>query len=272
MQPNNDRAMRAAPFLFVLLWSSSFITTKIGLRHITPLLFVAIRLVACAVVLTVLMLLLRQSWRPLSGWKWLHCVIAGALMNAVGLMAPHVGLLTAPAAQVALVQSLTPILAAAFGVVVLREGLRGSQWLGLVLGLVGVGLVVKQRLRALSGSRGWSWLLSAFWAWLREHSILGASAAPCRRWLGLPRSSYRRPSSLRFARGRLKRPLQNGQIAPSRPLHGIPSWYRSVVWPSTSPCWFVARSHVPARISILSPALPRCLRGCSSASDRACLF
>jgi drug/metabolite transporter (DMT)-like permease len=142
MQPNNDRAMRAAPFLFVLLWSSSFITTKIGLRHITPLLFVAIRLVACAVVLTVLMLLLRQSWRPLSGWKWLHCVIAGALMNAVGLMAPHVGLLTAPAAQVALVQSLTPILAAAFGVVVLREGLRGSQWLGLVLGLVGVGLVV----------------------------------------------------------------------------------------------------------------------------------
>jgi drug/metabolite transporter (DMT)-like permease len=137
-----DRAMCVAPFLFVLLWSSSFITTKIGLRHISPLLFVAIRLVACAIVLTVLMLLLRQSWRPLSGWTWLHSAIAGALMNAVGLMAPHVGLLTAPAAQVALVQSLTPLLAAAFGVVVLREGLRDSQWLGLVLGLVGVGLVV----------------------------------------------------------------------------------------------------------------------------------
>src|ERR1019366_1645465 len=83
------RAALAAPFLFVLLWSSSFITTKIGLRHISPLLFVAIRLVACAFVLTVLMLLLRRSWRQLSGWKWLHCAIAGALMNAVGLMAPH---------------------------------------------------------------------------------------------------------------------------------------------------------------------------------------
>jgi drug/metabolite transporter (DMT)-like permease len=137
-----DRAMCVAPFLFVLLWSSSFTTTKIGLRHISPLLFVAIRLVACAIVLTVLMLLPRQSWRPLSGWTWLHCAIAGALMNAVGLMAPHVGLLTAPAAQVALVQSLTPLLAAAFGVVLLREGLRDSQWVGLVLGLVGVGLVV----------------------------------------------------------------------------------------------------------------------------------
>jgi drug/metabolite transporter (DMT)-like permease len=91
-----DRAMHAAPFLFVLLWSSSFIAAKAGLRHLSPLLFVAIRLVACAVVLTALMLLLRQSWRPLAGWKWLHCAVAGALMNAIGLMAPHVGLLQRP--------------------------------------------------------------------------------------------------------------------------------------------------------------------------------
>jgi hypothetical protein len=29
----------------------------------------------------------------------MHCAIAGALMNAIGLMAPHVGLLTAQAAH-----------------------------------------------------------------------------------------------------------------------------------------------------------------------------
>jgi hypothetical protein len=34
--------MLAAPFLFVLLWSSSFIAAKAGLRHLSPLLFVAI--------------------------------------------------------------------------------------------------------------------------------------------------------------------------------------------------------------------------------------
>jgi drug/metabolite transporter (DMT)-like permease len=50
--------MAAAPFLFVLLWSLSFITAKAGLRHLSPLRFVAIRL-ACAVVLMVLMILLR---------------------------------------------------------------------------------------------------------------------------------------------------------------------------------------------------------------------
>jgi drug/metabolite transporter (DMT)-like permease len=133
---------RLAPLLFVLLWSSSFITTKAGLRHLSPLLFVAVRLTACAVVLVAVMLVLRRSWQPLAGWRWLHCAVAGALLNGVGLMAPHVGLVTAPAAQVALVQSLTPLLTAALGVVLLGEHLRGAQWFGLVLGMVGVGLVV----------------------------------------------------------------------------------------------------------------------------------
>jgi drug/metabolite transporter (DMT)-like permease len=40
------------------------------------------------------------------------------------------------------VQSLTPLLAAACGVLLLNERLRSAQWLGLVLGLMGVGLVV----------------------------------------------------------------------------------------------------------------------------------
>jgi drug/metabolite transporter (DMT)-like permease len=140
-RPETDRVMLAAPFLFVLLWSSSFIAAKAGLRHLTPLLFVAIRLVACALVLTILMLLLRQSWRPLAGWNWLHCAVAGALLNAIGLMAPHAGLLTAPAAQIALVQSLTPLLTAIFGMILLRERLRIGQWLGLALGVTGVALV-----------------------------------------------------------------------------------------------------------------------------------
>jgi drug/metabolite transporter (DMT)-like permease len=134
--------VQLAPFLFVLLWSSSFIAAKVGLQHMSPLLFVAVRLAGCAVVLVAVMLILQRSWRPLGGWRWLHCAIAGALLNAVGLMAPHVGLLLAPAAQIALVQSLTPLLTAVLGVVLLHEQLRPRQWLGLALGMAGVGLVV----------------------------------------------------------------------------------------------------------------------------------
>jgi drug/metabolite transporter (DMT)-like permease len=135
---------RLAPMMFVLLWSSSFIAAKTGLRHLSPLLFVAIRLAGCAFALAGLMFLLRRSWRSLAVRQWLHCAVAGALLHAVGLMPPHVGLLMAPAAQIALVQALTPLITAAFGSMFLGERLRLVQWLGLVLGLAGVGLVVGQ--------------------------------------------------------------------------------------------------------------------------------
>ncbi len=134
--------MRLAPLGFVLLWSSSFIAAKTGLRHLSPLLFVAIRLAGCALVLLVCMAVLRRSWRPLRGWRWAHCAVAGALINADGLMAPHIGLLLVPAAHIALVQSLTPLLTALFGVLILNEHLESAQWLGLALGVAGVGLVV----------------------------------------------------------------------------------------------------------------------------------
>ena len=57
-------------------------------------------------------------------------------------MGPNVGLQIAPAAQIALVQSLTPLLTALSGVVLLHERLRSAQWGGLALGLMGVSLVV----------------------------------------------------------------------------------------------------------------------------------
>ncbi|MBV8705371.1 MAG: DMT family transporter [Acetobacteraceae bacterium] len=133
---------RLAPLGFVLLWSSSFVAAKTGLRHLSPLLFVAIRLSGCALVLVLAMAASRRSWRSLGGWRWAHCAVAGALINACGLMAPHVGFLLVPAAHVALVQSLTPLLTAVLGVLLLGERLRSAQWLGLALGASGVALVV----------------------------------------------------------------------------------------------------------------------------------
>ena len=134
--------VRFGPLLFVFLWSSSVVGSKSGLSAFSPLLFVAMRMVGCAIVLVTLMLVLRRSWRPLSGWRWLHCAVAGALLNGLAVMPPHVGMLMAPAAQIALVQSLTPLLTALLGVALLHERLHRKQALGLLLGMAGVGLVV----------------------------------------------------------------------------------------------------------------------------------
>jgi drug/metabolite transporter (DMT)-like permease len=131
-----------APFAFVLVWSSSFIAAKVGLRHLTPLTFVALRLVGSGLVLALVMLVLRRSWAHLGGRRWFHCAVAGVLVNGIGLMPSHVGLTMVGAAPLALVQSLNPLLTAGLAVVLLGERLRPKQWLGLALGVAGVALVV----------------------------------------------------------------------------------------------------------------------------------
>jgi drug/metabolite transporter (DMT)-like permease len=133
--------LRVAPFVFVLLWSSSFIAARIGLRHLTPLLFVAVRMVFAAAALVAVMAVLRRPWHVLAG-KWVHCAIAGVLTNSVLLMTAHVAMVHIGAAPIALVQTLNPLLTALLAWPLLKEPLRPSQWLGLVLGAAGVVLIV----------------------------------------------------------------------------------------------------------------------------------
>ncbi|MBV9757433.1 MAG: DMT family transporter, partial [Alphaproteobacteria bacterium] len=139
---------RLAPFAFVLLWSSSFVATRAGLRYLTPLAFVALRQTACALVLLLLLLALRRPLAPLAG-RWHHCAFAGALINGVMVMAAHWGMVRVGAAPMALVQSLHPLLTAALAIPLLGEWLRLRQWLGLLMGAAGVALVV-----GLAAARG----------------------------------------------------------------------------------------------------------------------
>jgi drug/metabolite transporter (DMT)-like permease len=133
-----------APYFFILLWSSSFVTARIGLTLVTPLLFVGVRLVVAAAILGLVMVARRASWAPLHG-RWHHLAIAGILVNGLTLGAFHIGMVTVDAAVMALVQAMSPLLIALLGRPVLGERLRARQWLGIVVGLAGVLLVVGPR-------------------------------------------------------------------------------------------------------------------------------
>jgi drug/metabolite transporter (DMT)-like permease len=133
--------IRLAPLAFVLLWSSSFIASRVGLRHLSPLLFVAVRMVIAAMVLLGVTLVLRRSWHVLAG-RWVHLAVAGVLTNSVLLLTAHYAMVHIGAAPIALVQTLNPLLTALLAWPLLGEPLRPLQWLGLVLGAAGVVLVV----------------------------------------------------------------------------------------------------------------------------------
>jgi drug/metabolite transporter (DMT)-like permease len=144
---------RAFPPLFVLLWSTGFIGAKLGLPYAEPATFLALRF------LLVLALLLPICWLFRARWPAprdaLQMGIAGVLLQAGYLGGVfgslHLGM---PAGASALVTGLQPVFTAVVGGLVLGERTGPRQWVGLALGLVGVVLVVGDRIAVARLSPG----------------------------------------------------------------------------------------------------------------------
>ena len=127
------------PAFFVVLWSTGFIVAKFGLPYAPPLTFLLLR---CAGVLLVLLPLLLVWRAPWPHGRVLHIAVAGLLLQAGYLggvwSAIKIGM---PAGLSALIVGMQPILTAVAAPLI-GERVRPRQWLGLLLGLGGVGLVV----------------------------------------------------------------------------------------------------------------------------------
>ncbi|MBC6461739.1 DMT family transporter [Actinomadura sp. HBU206391] len=134
----------AMPSVFVLMWSSAFIAGVIGVDAGPPLLLVFARFSIAGVVLALVALATRAPWPR--GRLLGHIMVTGLLIQAVQFGAFYVALNTGlPAAVVALMQGLNPIVVALLATVVLDERLGSLQWLGFALGGLGVALAVAGR-------------------------------------------------------------------------------------------------------------------------------
>ena len=142
--------LQCMPGLFVLLWSTGFVSVKYGLPYIEPLTFLLWRFVLVIALMLPLTLLMRAAW-PNSVRQAAHVAVAGIFMQGGYLggvfCAIHLGM---PAGVTALVVGIQPILTAFASAPLFGERLLARQWLGLFLGLVGVALVVLGR-TTLSG-------------------------------------------------------------------------------------------------------------------------
>ncbi len=143
-------ALAAAPAIFVLLWSTGFVGAKYGLPYAPPFTFLALRLAVAAVLLGALALLLRGA-RPTRAQVG-RSVLTGVLLHAGYLGGVFWAISRGfPAGVSSVVVSLQPVLVAVLAGTVLGEALRRSQWVGLALGVLGVGLVLAPGLAAADG-------------------------------------------------------------------------------------------------------------------------
>lgn len=145
---------RAAPAIFVVLWSSGFIATKYALAGAEPLTFLFIRMVAVVLLMAIIIVIARPKWpNRMDAW---HSVVAGLLVHGFYLAGTAIAIYhSVPAGLSALIPGLQPILTSTLANRFLGERVTPMQWLGLLLGLSGVLLVLHTR--QMSGQLGWGW-------------------------------------------------------------------------------------------------------------------
>ena len=146
---------RAAPLLFVVLWSSGFVATKTAVTNAEPLTYLTIRMALVVVAMAVIVAVVRPKWpnRREIG----HSIVASMLVHGFYLGGTTMAIYhSVPAGLSALIPGLQPILTSTLANRFLGERVTKLQWTGLVLGLAGVLLVLQTR--AMSGQLGWGYL------------------------------------------------------------------------------------------------------------------
>ncbi len=134
-----------APALFVILWSSGFISAKLGVTYSEPFTFLVLRFFFVLVLMLPLAVLWRVRW-PRTRRETGHIAIAGLLLQGGYLSGCFSALYYGMSAGViALIVGLQPLLTAFAATPLLGEKVSGLQWLGLTLGFGGVALVVWQK-------------------------------------------------------------------------------------------------------------------------------
>ena len=132
------------PALFVLLWATGFIGAKLGMPYAPPLKFLLLRFGVVIVLMSALALAMRAPWPR--GVQIAHVSVAGVLLHGGYLGGVFVAIsLGMSAGLAALIVSTQPILTAFAGRLG-GERLAPRQWAGLALGLIGVAMVVSNKI------------------------------------------------------------------------------------------------------------------------------
>jgi probable blue pigment (indigoidine) exporter len=117
------------------LMGSSFAVGKIGLDYFSPLLLVGLRFTLAGILMA---LWVRKKPLPASIREWGKVFLIGTLQTAAVMGCIFLSLRTITAGESSILTFLNPLLVVIWGTVFLGTKYRFAQWLGVLIGLVGV--------------------------------------------------------------------------------------------------------------------------------------
>ena len=140
-----------APGLFVLIWSTGWISARFAAPYADPLTFLSVRYALAGALLAVLCVASGAVWPR--GKAAAHAALSGVLLHAIYLggvwWAISKGL---PAGISGLIAAVQPLLTAFLAPRLAGETIPLRHWLGIVLGFGGILMVLGPKLAGLSGA------------------------------------------------------------------------------------------------------------------------
>jgi drug/metabolite transporter (DMT)-like permease len=162
---------RAAPILFVVLWSTGWIVARFSAEYADPLTFLCVRFGGAALAIFLIVFLARASL-PKRPAEIGHALVSGVLLHAVYLggvwWAVRQGL---PASLSALIAAVQPIATAILAPFLLGERTSLRRLGGVALGLIGLTLVLSPKLTTTSFATSFAWPIA-----VNIIAMLGAAA------------------------------------------------------------------------------------------------
>jgi len=145
----NKAWIKAMPAVFVLIWSTGFIVARYGMPYAPPFTFLLWRYFFSILCFLPWIVLARVTW-PRDRRQFLHLAVTGMLMHAGYLggvwAAVKAGMGSGLSALIVGIQPvLTAIWLSAMASVEGQHHVSRRQWLGLLLGFVGLVMVVSRK-------------------------------------------------------------------------------------------------------------------------------
>lgn len=127
------------------LMGSSFTIGKLGLAYSSPLLLVALRFTLAGIIMATIVKILNKP-HPVKAIDWVWLVLIGLFQTAFVMGCIFMALRTITSGETSILTFMNPLLVVVFGTLFLKSRYHIQQWIGVLLGFIGVFLTLGSHL------------------------------------------------------------------------------------------------------------------------------
>ncbi|MEK4714810.1 DMT family transporter [Sporosarcina sp. FSL K6-5500] len=127
------------------LMGSSFTIGKLGLAYSSPLLLVALRFTLAGIIMATIVKILNKP-HPVKAIDWVWLVLIGLFQTAFVMGCIFMALRTITSGDTSILTFMNPLLVVVFGTLFLKSRYHIQQWIGVLLGFIGVFLTLGSHL------------------------------------------------------------------------------------------------------------------------------